>query len=88
MTEFVRFKNINGDIGAGRLENNGSISVVTEPFWEKVELTGESVTLSDVQLLPPCQPSNIICVGLNYRSHLGGRPIPDPPLFFFKPLFT
>ena len=86
MTEFVRFKNINGDIGAGRLEKDGSISIITEPFWEKVELTGESVTLSDVQLLPPCQPSNIICVGLNYRSHLGGRPIPDPPLFFFKPL--
>ena len=64
MTEFVRFKNINGDIGAGRLEKDGSISIITEPFWEKVELTGESVTLSAVQLLPPCQPSNIICVGI------------------------
>src|SRR5690606_20187156 len=29
---------------------------------------------------------NIVCVGLNYSSHLQGRPIPDPPTLFFKPL--
>jgi len=39
-----------------------------------------------VRLLPPSQPKNIVCVGLNYGSHLNGRPVPDPPTLFFKPL--
>ena len=86
MTQLVRFKNLNGDIAVGQLDDKGFISIVHDPFWDKIELTGESIAMSSVKLLPPCQPSNIICVGLNYRSHLGGRPIPDPPLFFYKPL--
>jgi len=67
------------------LEGEG-IAVIREPFWEKAERTGETVAVSDVRLLPPCEPRSIVCVGLNYASHLGGRPVPDPPTLFFKPL--
>src|SRR2546423_14469732 len=42
--------------------------------------------LSDVKLLYPCQPGKILAVGLNYKSHLGGRPQPANPEMFYKPV--
>jgi 2-keto-4-pentenoate hydratase/2-oxohepta-3-ene-1,7-dioic acid hydratase in catechol pathway len=81
----VRFERPGGGTGAGLLEGE-YITVIREPFWEVREPTGETVELASVRLLPPCQPRTIVCVGLNYASHLQGRPIPDPPTLFFKPL--
>jgi 2-keto-4-pentenoate hydratase/2-oxohepta-3-ene-1,7-dioic acid hydratase in catechol pathway len=42
--------------------------------------------LSDVRLLPPVDPPNIICLGLNYREHAAetGHPLPAEPLVFIK----
>jgi 2-keto-4-pentenoate hydratase/2-oxohepta-3-ene-1,7-dioic acid hydratase in catechol pathway len=43
--------------------------------------------LSDVTLLPPCVPSKIVALGVNYRSHgeeMNHTP-PDEPLIFIKP---
>jgi 2-keto-4-pentenoate hydratase/2-oxohepta-3-ene-1,7-dioic acid hydratase in catechol pathway len=48
--------------------------------------TGAVRKLSDVSLLHPCEPTKILCVGLNYKSHLGGRPQPAQPEIFLKPL--
>jgi 2-keto-4-pentenoate hydratase/2-oxohepta-3-ene-1,7-dioic acid hydratase in catechol pathway len=85
MANYVRFRRPNGTAGAGLLEN-GRVVAIREPFWEKTERTGETLALESVQLLPPCEPRSIVCVGLNYASHLNGRPVPDPPTLFFKPL--
>ncbi len=82
---YVRFRRTDGTTGAGVLEGQ-AIAVVREPFWERTERTGELLPLAPVRLLAPCEPRSIVCVGLNYASHLGGRPIPDPPTLFFKPL--
>lgn len=82
---FVRFRRDDGRTGAGVLEQD-RIRVIKEPFWEAVEETGEVLDLASVRLLPPCEPRSIVCVGLNYASHLGGRAMPDPPTLFFKPL--
>jgi 2-keto-4-pentenoate hydratase/2-oxohepta-3-ene-1,7-dioic acid hydratase in catechol pathway len=46
--------------------------------------TGITLQLSDVSLLAPCQPGKIMAVGLNYKSHLGGRPQPTRPEIFYK----
>lgn len=85
MANFVRFERKDGSTGAGVLED-GSIHAVAEPIWDGPKRTGETVALEAVKLLPPCEPRAIVCVGLNYSSHLQGRPIPDPPTLFFKPL--
>jgi 2-keto-4-pentenoate hydratase/2-oxohepta-3-ene-1,7-dioic acid hydratase in catechol pathway len=85
MPNYVRFERSDGSRGAGLLEG-GEIAVIEEPFWEKTTRTGEMVTASKARLLPPCEPRSIVCVGLNYSSHLQGRPLPDPPTLFFKPL--
>lgn len=43
--------------------------------------------LSDVRLLPPSQPSKILCVGRNYVEHARelGNEVPKVPLIFMKP---
>jgi 2-keto-4-pentenoate hydratase/2-oxohepta-3-ene-1,7-dioic acid hydratase in catechol pathway len=48
--------------------------------------TGTTHALSEIKLLHPCWPTKILCVGLNYKSHLGGRPQPTRPEIFYKPL--
>jgi 2-keto-4-pentenoate hydratase/2-oxohepta-3-ene-1,7-dioic acid hydratase in catechol pathway len=48
---------------------------------------GEVLALQDVQLLTPCQPSKIVCVGLNYVKHAQElkMPLPEEPILFLKP---
>ena len=43
--------------------------------------------LADVKLLPPCEPSKIVCVGRNYVEHAKelGNEVPKIPLIFLKP---
>jgi 2-keto-4-pentenoate hydratase/2-oxohepta-3-ene-1,7-dioic acid hydratase in catechol pathway len=45
------------------------------------------VALSSASLLPPVEPSKIICVGRNYREHAAelGNEVPSEPLIFLKP---
>ena len=85
MANYVRFARPDDTTGAGLLEGD-RIAVIAEPFWEATERTGEELALTDVRLLAPTTPRSIVCVGLNYSSHLGGRPAPDPPTLFHKPL--
>jgi 2-keto-4-pentenoate hydratase/2-oxohepta-3-ene-1,7-dioic acid hydratase in catechol pathway len=47
--------------------------------------TGNSLDVDNVELLWPCEPSKILAVGLNYKSHLGNRTAPERPELFFKP---
>jgi len=67
-----------------------------EIFYGKVEgervivdrgLYSDTFLLKEVELLPPTQPSKIICVGLNYRDHAMelDMTIPESPLLFLKP---
>src|SRR5216683_1534852 len=47
----------------------------------------DRIPLAQASLLPPVQPSKIICVGRNYREHAAelGNEVPQEPLLFFKP---
>ncbi|MFB6118960.1 fumarylacetoacetate hydrolase family protein [Halosegnis sp.] len=47
----------------------------------------ESFDADTVDLLPPCDPSKIVCIGLNYADHAAEQDseIPDRPLLFLKP---
>jgi 2-keto-4-pentenoate hydratase/2-oxohepta-3-ene-1,7-dioic acid hydratase in catechol pathway len=61
----------------GRLPYDGGLA----------KTTGEVVSLPEVTLLAPCEPTKIIALGLNYRDHAAefGNPVPDEPLIFMKP---
>jgi len=85
MPNYVRFQHADGRIGAGILEGD-RIAIIEQPFWETTRTIGRFVATPSVKLLAPTTPRSIVCVGLNYSSHLNGRPVPDPPTLFFKPL--
>jgi 2-keto-4-pentenoate hydratase/2-oxohepta-3-ene-1,7-dioic acid hydratase in catechol pathway len=47
----------------------------------------DPIPLAQAALLPPVEPSKIVCVGRNYREHAAelGHDVPAEPLLFFKP---
>ncbi len=52
--------------------------------WERGAEIGR---LDELRLLAPVEPTKIVCVGLNYRTHAdeSGMALPSEPLLFFKP---
>lgn len=53
----------------------------------KPVMTGLEVALNEVNLLTPCTPSKVVCIGINYEDHVKemGSELPDEPLIFLKP---
>lgn len=73
----------------GRLSGD-TIHVLTGSLFDRREESGETLSLSDVHLLAPCQPTKVLCVGFNYRDHAEefNTPLPERPNIFMKPLTT
>jgi 2-keto-4-pentenoate hydratase/2-oxohepta-3-ene-1,7-dioic acid hydratase in catechol pathway len=70
----------------GILLSDGIQSLESAPF-ESIKPTNRYHRSSDIRLLPPCLPSKIVALGVNYRSHgeeMKHR-IPAEPLIFIKP---
>jgi 2-keto-4-pentenoate hydratase/2-oxohepta-3-ene-1,7-dioic acid hydratase in catechol pathway len=80
--KFVRFISA-GKESYGVLEGD-SIRVVQGDIFTQYEVTKERRKVSEVSLTYPCVPPKIVAVGLNYRSHLGDRPVPTEPVLFLK----
>jgi 2-keto-4-pentenoate hydratase/2-oxohepta-3-ene-1,7-dioic acid hydratase in catechol pathway len=55
--------------------------------YHGIKTTGRYHKLNDLKLLPPCTPSKIVALGLNYRRHAEEVKLrlPDEPLIFLKP---
>jgi 2-keto-4-pentenoate hydratase/2-oxohepta-3-ene-1,7-dioic acid hydratase in catechol pathway len=59
---------------------------VRESIFDSPARTGAAHRLAAVRLLPPCQPSKIVAVGINYKIHARhGYTLPEEPLLFLKP---
>ena len=82
MTNYARFK-ANGEVSYGVVEGDTITKITGSPF-QSYSSTNESHTVSDVKLLSPTEPSKVVAIGLNYKSHLGGRPGPAAPEPFLK----
>lgn len=56
------------------------------PYGDYRRLEAE-IDIHSAELLPPTQPSKIICVGRNYAEHAKehGTDVPEVPLIFLKP---
>jgi len=80
---YVRYAH-RGAISYGILEGAGISQIKGDLFGGGAE-TGATIALQEVRLLWPCEPSKILAVGLNYKSHLGDRPAPVRPELFWKP---
>lgn len=83
--KIVRFTN-GKKTSYGILKNKLIKAVQGNPF-NTIRYSGNTLKLNDVILLPPCVPTKIICLGLNYRSHAEETKasIPKEPLLFLKP---
>src|ERR1700736_3208066 len=84
MPKFVRFQ-ANHHTAYGLLEGN-QIHQLSGGLFDPPNATGAVFALDAVQLLYPCEPTKILCVGLNYPTHWDGRPAPANPEVFYKPL--
>lgn len=82
MVKYARFS-ADGSIGYGILEG-GTLTRITAAPWRDHEITSESLPVSGVRLLAPAEPSKMVAIGLNYRSHLGDREPPKVPEPFLK----
>ena len=82
MQTLVRYSHA-GHVSYGLLEG-GTVRELSGNLFEPGAVTGRTVALVDVRLLPPCEPSKIIAVGRNYKSHLGERPALAAPGLFAK----
>jgi 2-keto-4-pentenoate hydratase/2-oxohepta-3-ene-1,7-dioic acid hydratase in catechol pathway len=84
VTQFIRFDSGSGE-RAGILDGETIREISGDLFGSHTE-TGVTHQLSTVRLLCPIRPGKILAVGLNYKSHLGGRPQPAHPEIFYKPV--
>jgi 2-keto-4-pentenoate hydratase/2-oxohepta-3-ene-1,7-dioic acid hydratase in catechol pathway len=82
VTRFVRFRSASAT-AYGILDGDAIREFSGGLFGARRE-NGAVHALSSVKLLAPCEPGKILGVGLNYRSHLAGRPAPAHPEIFFK----
>lgn len=82
--KIVRYQ-FEGETSYGVVEGNHLHPCDGDPF---TRLIRQSAVLDpdSFKLLPPVDPPNIICIGLNYRKHAEetGIPIPPEPLIFIK----
>jgi len=70
----IRFRDPAGTVRTGRLEDG------------KAVFADRAYDLDAVDVLPPTEPSKIVCVGLNYAEHAEetDSELPERPLLFLK----
>jgi len=53
---------------------------------DAVSFADSTYDLDEVDILAPCEPSKIVCIGLNYADHAEetGMDVPDRPMLFLK----
>jgi len=63
-------------------------ALLADPGWREAAASaaGDRLALDEADLAPVVRPPKVICVGLNYRSHIEemGRAFPDHPTLFIK----
>ena len=84
MTKYVRYQR--DSAAAYGILDGATIRKIRGDLFGAPEETGATHPLSGVKLLYPCEPSKILAVGRNYKSHLGDRQQPDRPEMFYKPV--
>jgi 2-keto-4-pentenoate hydratase/2-oxohepta-3-ene-1,7-dioic acid hydratase in catechol pathway len=85
----VRFRDSAGNVRGGRWTTKDGEDVVTAAAgpYGRIAFGDETHDPDDVDILAPCEPTKIVCVGRNYADHADERDeaVPDRPLLFLKP---
>lgn len=82
--KYVRFL-YNDSIKHGILDAD-VVREISNSFFEEFELRSSEHNISKVKLLPPTNPTKVLCAGLNYRKHIEemGEQVPEFPSYFIK----
>lgn len=83
--KLIRFQ-AQGRPALGILSGN-EVAELDGDFFTPLRTLKTRYLFSQIKLLPPCTPSKIVAVGLNYRDHAKelNLPVPDTPIVFLKP---
>ena len=82
--KYVRFL-YNNSIQHGILDGD-VVREISNSFFAEFELRSSEHHISEVRLLPPTNPTKVLCAGLNYRKHIEemGEQVPEFPAYFIK----
>jgi 2-keto-4-pentenoate hydratase/2-oxohepta-3-ene-1,7-dioic acid hydratase in catechol pathway len=81
VTKYARFE-ADGVVAYGIVEGDRIRRLDGDLFEGRAST--KTYALKDVKLRVPTQPTKVLALAGNYRSHLGGRPVPKNPEPFFK----
>ena len=84
--KLVRFETPIGEINTGWVLGD-QVGIVDGSIFGEFRRSEANLSISSLKLLPPIQPTKIICVGRNYVSHAEEHDaeVPEIPLIFLKP---
>lgn len=80
----IRYENNHGQIHYGAQQPDGSARQITGDIFGSFEVTKQPAEIK--RLKAPVVPTNILCIGLNYRQHAkeSGAKEPQNPVLFMK----
>jgi 2-keto-4-pentenoate hydratase/2-oxohepta-3-ene-1,7-dioic acid hydratase in catechol pathway len=92
--KLLRFKK-DGKEKTGVIINGGMVEIhlplleASQAPFDDLERK-EFYSMEEVKIIPPVQPSKVVCVGLNYRDHAEelNMDLPEEPILFLKPPTT
>ena len=63
------------------------IKVIEGNVFFNYQVGSKSFNINEVQILAPCEPSKVVCIGLNYVDHAKEltMEVPGEPIVFLKP---
>jgi len=64
-----------------------AVQEISGDIFAGYQVNDVSYSLQTIKILAPCDPSKIVAVGLNYRTHATevNMELPDEPILFLKP---
>lgn len=82
--KILRYQDAAGLVHYGSIQPDGSALRIDGDIYGSHKVTGEKASVARV--LAPVQPSQILCVGLNYKKHAEetGAKLPERPVLFVK----
>ncbi|MEO6907255.1 MAG: fumarylacetoacetate hydrolase family protein [Abditibacteriaceae bacterium] len=65
---------------------DGETARFVDGIFGKVQITGETSPVAELEILPPVAPSKLMAIGLNYADHAkeSGLEVPTVPLLWIK----
>ena len=84
--KIIRFQDSQGNIQYGCQHDNTTATVLSGDIYTVPSDTGQTADVA--KLLSPIMPTDILCIGLNYRRHAeeGNAALPERPILFMKNL--